>query len=802
MSIPEETHRSSNDRVAQVYLVIEECLRGRAAGQGISDESLIARNLELMPELGDELRKLRIIGATRIQTELQYSGETTTRSADDTDAGAGRLEVRCPTCHTPLNVAVDTPLTDITCSVCGSHFSLVDQTKATRLAPSLSKLGRFELIERIGVGGFGSVWKARDKELDRTVAIKIPRQGAMTPDEQEKFFREARAGAQLRHPNVVPVHEVGRDGDSIYIVSDFVRGVTLGDWLTSQRLTCREAAKFCATIADALHHAHERGVIHRDLKPANIMIDAESQPHLMDFGLARREVGEITVTLDGQVLGTPAYMSPEQAQGEAHTADRRSDVYSLGVILYQLLTGELPFRGNARMIMHQVIHDDPPSPRKLQSGIPKDLETITLKCLAKEPGRRFVSCSELAAELKRFCSGEAIRARPVGRFQRAWRWCKRNRLLSSLLVSIGMLLVAGTAISLTYAAKAQKHAREAKAERRHTVVVYRQAIQLADNLFSALGSDEHLNSPALRSVRDQLLDDAVQLFSRLTLDNSNDPNLQFDLATYCDRAAEFKHIWGDNVTAAEMAGRAVEINEKLARDHPNIVAYVQALASSCERYAIIQYDLEGADARRTLSRALSLRAQLASDFPKDPAYQLLYAKTKYAFGLLQQLIGDPASAQKEIEMALEVQRKLVDKFPGAAEYQSELGQFDYFSRSVGTGPNEGSNPPISQLRSLVGQYQAVEFHIRAAGGHSHLYLNAGTGFPNPDRFAAVIEPGEVLKLVTVSVTRPGAELPGKRARVTGKIEERSGRLEIRITNLAEQFELIPATCEKHSENGP
>jgi serine/threonine protein kinase len=233
------------------------------------------------------------------------------------------------------------------------------------------------------------VWKARDKELDRTVAIKIPRQGGMTAEEQEKFFREARAAAQLRHPRIVSVHEVGRDGDSVYIVSDFVRGVTLGDWLTGQQLTSREAAALCAKIADALHHAHEQGVIHRDLKPANIMMDYDGEPHLMDFGLARREAGEVTMTTDGQVLGTPAYMSPEQAEGEAHRADRRSDVYSLGVILFQLLTGELPFRGNARMLIKQVIHDDPPTPRKLNANISKDLETITLKCLEKDPNRRF-----------------------------------------------------------------------------------------------------------------------------------------------------------------------------------------------------------------------------------------------------------------------------------------------------------------------------------------------------------------------------------------------------------------------------
>jgi WD40 repeat protein len=310
-------------------------------------------------------------------------------------------------------------------------------------------LGRFQLLELLGQGSFGAVYKARDSDLGRLVAVKVPHAGLVAhPAQRERVLREARSAAGLRHPNIVTVHEVTEAPGLPCLVSEFVEGRTLADMVKSGRLAPAWAAALAAAVADALHYAHRLGVVHRDVTPRNILIEGENRPRLTDFGLARQADADWTITAPGEVLGTPAYMSPEQAAGESHRVDGRSDVYSLGAVLYELLTGVPPFTGTAAAVLPQVRRAEPTRPRRVNPAVPRDLETICLKCLEKEPEKRYATAGDLADDLRRYLAGEPVRARPAGALGRLARWVRREPRIAALVGAVFLALTAVAAAGL------------------------------------------------------------------------------------------------------------------------------------------------------------------------------------------------------------------------------------------------------------------------------------------------------------------------------------------------------------------
>lgn len=335
-------------------------------------------------------------------------------------------------------------------------------------------LGDYELVEEIARGGMGVVFKAHQKRLNRTVALKMILSGDFAGEEEiRRFHVEAEAAANLQHPAIVPIYEVGEYQGRHFFSMGYVEGTTAASLVENGPIDSRQAADLMRQIVDAIVYAHDQKVVHRDLKPGNILLDSEGKPKVTDFGLAKRIDSDAGLTGTDQILGTPAYMSPEQAAGKPGEVGVRSDIYSLGGILYFFLTGRPPFQAaNVIDILTQVIHSEPISPRRLNGSVDLDLETICLKCLQKAPGDRYATASELCDELDRYLNDEPIHARPTGSATRVIRWCRRNRPLAAAIGCVVVLLlgmgIAGPLIALKQArlAKSEIGLRQAAEEER------------------------------------------------------------------------------------------------------------------------------------------------------------------------------------------------------------------------------------------------------------------------------------------------------------------------------------------------
>jgi serine/threonine-protein kinase len=337
------------------------------------------------------------------------------------------------------------------CARCLLH-SVIDQedvdpdTELRRYDDDLPvEFGDYELLEEVGRGGQGVVYRAHQKSLNRTVALKVISLGQWASKAHVKRFRrEAEAAASLDHPGIVPIHEVGERDGSCYFSMQFIEGGQLDEVVRRAPMSIRQAAELIAKVARTVHYAHEHGILHRDIKPGNILLDQRGEPHLTDFGLARLLESQSTVTGTLEILGTPSYMAPEQAAGNNSQLSSATDVYGLGAVLYQLLTGQPPFAGGTTYETIKLLLDtEPRPPRSLNPKIDRELSTICLKCLEKAPQRRYPSALALAEDLEHWLKHEPIQARPTGFFTHGRKWVRRNRgiaLMATLLVALAVVL--------------------------------------------------------------------------------------------------------------------------------------------------------------------------------------------------------------------------------------------------------------------------------------------------------------------------------------------------------------------------
>jgi tetratricopeptide (TPR) repeat protein len=492
--------------------------------------------------------------------------------------------------------------------------------------PPLPSFGDYELVRELGKGGMGIVYEARQISLDRTVALKMMLAGAFASEEELRRFRnEAEAVAQLDHPNIVPILDVGRLDEHRYFTMRLVRGGSLAERLGKFVGDPKGAARIVATVAEALHHAHLRGFLHRDLKPANILIDERGEPHITDFGLARRVGSESDsqLTQTGTILGTPGYIAPEQATGRRGSVTVAADVYGLGAVLYALLTGRPPFAGDSPLdTLKQVCERAPELPSRIESRVPRDLETICLKCLEKEPGRRYANALALAEDLRRWIAGEPIAARPVGRAVRLAMWCRRKPALAALAGFSLAACIAGIVGVVWQWRRAEANLVTARDR-------FDLAMQAVDAYTSGASEDVLLKEPRLDGLRRRLLSGSLEFYRRL----------------------------GNSLAGAQ--------------DRPSRVALGRALAQIGDLTAKIGSKPQALAAHR---EALAIREALANEVPHDLETRIDRAHSQLDVGLLEYEVGRHGEAMISFRSSLELLDGLGREQPGRTEVQLDLAR--------------------------------------------------------------------------------------------------------------------------------
>jgi serine/threonine-protein kinase len=523
----------------------------------------------------------------------------------------------------------------------------------------LPEVPGYEVLGRLGRGGMSEVHKARDVRLGRTVAIKLLLAGEhASPAELSRFRTEAEALARLAHPNIVQIYDVGRLGACPFLVLEFVDGPTLARRCGGQAQPPAGAARLVEVLARAVHAAHTQDVVHRDLKPGNVLLTADGTPKVTDFGLAKIVGGADRLTRTGEVMGTPAYMAPEQARGRHADVGPLGDVYALGAILYELLTGRPPFQGATVLeTLDRVVRDEPTPPRRLAGSVPRDLETVCLKCLRKEPGRRYPSAAHLADDLRRFQAGEPVAARRVGPAGVAWRWAGRRPVVAGLLAALAAVVAVGVGLVSWQGLEAGRQRR--MAEERLV-----QACDVIDSMLVEVGADELAGVPGAHRVRRRLLERSLRMYQLLRTQEADTPFLRGRAAHACRRTAEVLRQLDRPADALVMARRALELQQRVVDDGPAGGAARTELAA-CHNVLANIFRRQGDRDRAAEEFATAVRIEQAvvEADPDEPEYASRLATSRYNLGVVLREQKQLERAAGEQGEALAIRERLLKRFP-------------------------------------------------------------------------------------------------------------------------------------------